>query len=240
MISVCVATYNGERYIEQQLQSILAQLTQKDEVIVSDDGSTDATLARIQALKDPRVRVLAHTHMGATRSFYAALEQTQGDYIFLADQDDVWLPNKVTRCTETLQSYDLVASDAQVTDASLNVVAPSLFQLIGSKEGLFRNWMLCSFYGSCMAFRRSVLEAALPFPTGSYVAHDWWIGIVAEMVGRVLFLPEPLILYRRHEANLTDLNSRSVLTRSSRSWGAKISARLQMAYYIILYKITRK
>ena len=240
MISVCVATYNGEEYIEAQLQSILSQLDSSDEVIVSDDGSSDGTLARIAALSDPRIRVIRQAHIGATQNFYAAMQEAKGDYIFLSDQDDVWMPNKVARNIELLQQYDLVVCDAQVTNADLKVISPSLFAQLGSREGLIKNWLFCTFYGSSMAFRRSVLEAAKPFPTGKFMAHDWWIGMVAQMTGKVLFLPEPLILYRRHGGNVTELNNQSVLTRSSRSLADKIGARLQMAGYIIRYLITRK
>lgn len=240
MISVCVATYNGAEYIEPQLQSILSQLAPTDEVIVSDDGSSDGTPARIEALHDPRIRVITQSHVGATQNFYATMEQAQGEYIFLADQDDVWLPNKVARNIELLQGYDLVVCDARVTDAALHEISPSLFRQLGSREGLIKNWLFCTFYGSSMAFRRSVLEAAKPFPKGKYMAHDWWIGMVAEMTGRVLFLPEPMILYRRHGGNVTELNNQSVLTRSSRSLRDKIGARLQMAYYMIRYRITRQ
>lgn len=238
MISVCMATYNGASFIEEQLKSILSQLAPCDEVIVSDDGSSDATLARIHALGDSRIRVLAHAHIGSTCSFYTALRYAKGDFIFLADQDDVWLDGKVTRCLQALHTCDLVVSDARVTDSSLHIIAPSLFQIVGSKEGLFSNWLACSFYGSTMAFRRSVLEASIPFPNAGYIAHDWWIGIVAEMTGNVHFLQEPLILYRRHEATVTKLKKGSLLYRSQRPLWIKIYARLQMVYYIIRYRLT--
>lgn len=239
MNSICVATYNGEQYIEQQLRSILEQIAPEDEVIVSDDGSTDGTLARIQALKDKRIRVVSHPHVGATQSFYIALDQAKGDYIFLSDQDDVWLEQKVARSIEVLQTYDMVVTDACVTDASLKPVAPSLFGLLGSREGLWKNWIACTFYGATMAFRRAVLEAAKPFPKARYIAHDWWLGMVAEMTGKVCFLPEQHILYRRHEDTVTQLNGGSLLTRSARPMHVKIAARLQMAYGIIRYQCRR-
>ena len=237
MISVCIATYNGEQYIEQQLRSILDQIAPEDEVIISDDASTDATLACIDSLQDPRIRVLKHPHMGTTQSFYAALIQAKGEYIFLSDQDDVWLPKKVERLMQTLLTYDLVVSDAYVTDVSLHPTGPTLFQLLGSREGLLRNWAACAFYGSTMAFKRHIVEKAQPFPMAKHIAHDWWIGMVAEMEGKVCFLPEPLILYRRHEATVTQLNNGSLLTRSARPFPVKIAARLQMAYYIIRHQL---
>lgn len=239
MISVCVATYNGEQYIEQQLRSILDQIAPEDEVIVSEDSSTDATLARVESLQDPRIRVLTHPRVGSTQCFYLALEQAKGEYIFLSDQDDVWLEQKVERSIQVLQTYDLVVTDACVTDSSLQPIAPSLFGLLGSKEGLFKNWIACAFYGATMAFRRSVLEAAQPFPSASYVAHDWWMGMVAEMTGKVCFLPEQHILYRRHDDTITQLNGGTLLTRSPRPLHVKIAARLQMACCIIRYQCRR-
>jgi len=238
MISVCIATYNGEKYITEQLQSILMQLAPQDEVIVSDDGSTDGTLDCIATIADARVHIIRHAHIGGTQSFYRALDKAQGEIIFLADQDDVWLPGKVRRCMEKLKDYDLVVSDAQVTDASLKPMGATLFQLVGSREGLWKNWIVCTFYGSTMAFKRTILDAAKPFPQAKYIAHDWWIGIVAQMTGRVCFMPEPLILYRRHETTVTQLHKGGLLTRSPRPLYVKIAARLQMAYHIIRYLIT--
>lgn len=238
MISVCVTTYNGANYIEAQLRSILGQLSAHDEVIVSDDGSTDDTLPIIRGIGDKRIRVLEHPHVGVTRNFYAALDEAKGEYIFLADQDDVWLEKKVSRCLECLQKYDLVVTDAKVTDESLRVVEESLFELLHSREGLWKNWFACTFYGSTMAFRRSVLEAARPYPSAKVIAHDWWVGMVAEMKGKVCFLKEPFVLYRRHAGTMTQVNRKSFLTRSPRPLHIKITARVCMLYYIFRYRLS--
>lgn len=238
MISVCVTTYNGADYIESQLRSILVQLSAHDEVIVSDDGSADETMQVIRGIGDKRIRVLEHPHVGVTRNFYAALDEAKGEYIFLADQDDVWLENKVSRCVECLQKYDLVVTDAKVTDESLCVVEKSLFELLNSREGLWKNWFACTFYGSMMAFRRSVLDAAHPYPSSTMIAHDWWIGMVAEMKGKVCFLKEPLVLYRRHAGTMTQVNKKPFLTRSPRPLHIKIVARVYMLYYIIRYRLS--
>ena len=237
MISVCVTTYNGSAYIEAQLRSILVQLSKGDEVIVSDDGSTDGTLEIIRGLKDKRIRILNQPHIGVTRNFYAALDQAKGEYIFLADQDDVWLENKVSRCVELLQESDLVVTDAKVTDSELHVVEESLFAVLKSREGLWKNWFACTFYGSTMAFRRKVLEAARPYPSPAMIAHDWWLGMVAEMMGKVCFVPEPYVLYRRHAGTMTQVNRKPFLTRSSRPLLVKVRARVHMLYYIVRYRL---
>ncbi|MEK5777350.1 glycosyltransferase, partial [Acinetobacter nosocomialis] len=96
MISVCLATYNGEKYIVEQLTSILSQLSPTDEVIISDDHSTDETLLLIKSLNDPRIKIITNElGKGYTKNFENAINHSSGDYIFLSDQDDVWVENKV-------------------------------------------------------------------------------------------------------------------------------------------------
>ena len=113
MISVCIATYNGGKYIRQQIESILPQLDATDEIIISDDGSTDDTLLQIEALSSSLVRVYKHTNrLGYTRNFERALTYAKGDVIFLCDQDDIWLPNKVEMCMKELTNSDLVVTNA--------------------------------------------------------------------------------------------------------------------------------
>lgn len=123
MISVCIATYNGEKYIGEQIASILKQLNANDEVIISDDGSTDATLSIIKTFQDPRIRVIPGPQKHSpTQNFENVLHHAQGDYIFLSDQDDVWKTNKVATCMKWLQKYDCVISNAEVTDEHLNIL----------------------------------------------------------------------------------------------------------------------
>ena len=103
MISVCMATYNGEKYIRQQICSIISQIGEGDEVIISDDGSTDSTLDTIRSMADSRIRIVkGPCRRSPTLNFENALSHAQGDYIFLADQDDVWLPGKVSACVQWL------------------------------------------------------------------------------------------------------------------------------------------
>ena len=111
MISVCMATYNGEKYIELQLRSILPQLSEDDEVIVSDDASTDQTLDVVRRLNDNRIKIVHHeTDHGYTRNFENALKYAKGDYIFLSDQDDEWLPEKVQVTLQALPAVTLLKS----------------------------------------------------------------------------------------------------------------------------------
>lgn len=166
MISVCIATYNGEKYIGEQIASILKQLNANDEVIISDDGSTDATLSIIKTFQDPRIRViLGPQKHSPTLNFENVLHHAQGDYIFLSDQDDVWKTNKVATCMKWLQKYDCVISNAEVTDEHLNILFPSLFKLLHvSKNKIYNAFWKNGYTGCCMAFTRCVKDAALPFP----------------------------------------------------------------------------
>lgn len=200
MISVCIATYNGERFIREQIDSILRQLSSDDEIIVSDDGSTDNTISIINSIDDKRIRVIKGPRkQSPTSNFECALKASKGDYIFMSDQDDVWKPNKVKICMEWLQRYDCVVSDAEVTDSSLNPLYPSLYAIMQVRQGRIYNTIWKNGYtGCCMAFRRNVLEASLPFPK-DIPMHDIWIGNVAAYKYNVMFIPDTLIYFRRHE-----------------------------------------
>lgn len=204
MISVCIATYNGERFIREQIESIVCQLNADDEIIVSDDGSTDNTLAIVRAIGDKRIRIIEGSRKHSpTLNFECALKAANGDYIFLADQDDVWKPNKVEVCMKWLQNYYCVVADAEVTDSALKTQFPSLYGLLGVRQGKLYNTLWKNGYtGCCMAFRRSVLQAALPFPS-DIPMHDIWIGNVAAYKCNVKFISDKLILFRRHEDTIS-------------------------------------
>ena len=200
-ISVCMATYNGALFIERQLNSILHQLTIEDEVIISDDGSTDNTLQLINNFADQRIKVITNKNRhGPVGNFENALKHSSGKLIFLADQDDIWLPDKVTIMAPLLLTYDLVLSDCEVTDHQGNVLRPSFFKYRGSRQGFWTNLYRNSYVGCCMAFRREILTYILPFPTHIHM-HDWWIGLLVEAKGQVVFYKEPLIKYVRHGGN---------------------------------------
>ena len=204
MISVCVATYNGEKFIREQIESILCQLSSDDEIIVSDDGSTDGTIVIINCIGDKRIRIIEGPRKHSpTFNFENALKEAKGDYIFLADQDDVWKTNKVEVCMKWLQKYDCVVSDAEVTDSNLNPLYPSLYAIMQVRQGHIYNTVWKNGYtGCCMAFRRNILEASLPFPK-DIPMHDIWIGNVAAYKYNVKFIPDKLILFRRHKETIS-------------------------------------
>lgn len=233
MISVCMATYNGGKFIREQLESILSQLPTDAEVIVADDGSTDDTLLVVESLKEPRVRVLpAEKHLGVIYNHERALQASKGEFIFLADQDDIWLPGKVEKVLAALKDADLVIHDAWmlrpsepsgsswVRDGKLSEIRPYT-------KGVFANWWKNSFTGCCMAFRRSILDRALPFPR-NLPMHDQWLGFVAEKFFRVSYVTEPLIEYRQHSGNATHIG------RSPAGVFQKTKWRLDLARAIFL------
>ncbi len=203
-ISVAMAVYKGEKYIAEQLSSILSEIGENDEVVISDDAPGGETEKIIRSFADPRIRYIEGAGKGVTANFENALNHCTGDIIFLSDQDDVWLPGKVAKVVTAIESgNDLVLHDARITDENLSVISPSYFESHGSDISFRKTLIRNSFVGCCMAFRRGVLECALPFP-GNVPMHDWWIALCALKSGyKAAMLWEPLILWRRHGDNVT-------------------------------------
>ncbi|MCR5484118.1 MAG: glycosyltransferase family 2 protein [Clostridiales bacterium] len=204
-ISVCLAAYHGEKYLKEQLDSVISQLPSDGEIIVSDDdpGGETERVVREYADTDKRIKYIRGRGEGVVKNFENALSASCGDVIFLCDQDDVWLDGKVERVTaEFSKGASLVLHDAFVTDESLNVVGESFFSAHKSESGFIRNIIRNSYMGCCMAFTRDVLEMATPFPE-NIPMHDQWIGLIAERYGKPVLLSERLILYRRHGGNVT-------------------------------------
>ena len=209
MISVCITTFNGQNYIKQQLESVLCQLDISDEVVVSDDGSTDNTIAIVNAMHDARVKIIVGgNRLGVVKNFERALMNAKGNIIFLCDQDDVWLPNKVKQSVNSLREYMLVVTDCKVVDEHLHEVYPSFFAQRKSASGVCRNLYKNSYLGCCMAFRKELLSYALPMPV-NVPMHDMWLGLLADIYGDVKFMPEALSLYRRHQENFSPTASKS-------------------------------
>lgn len=231
-ISVCLATYNGEKYIKEQLDSILSQLEPTDEVIISDDHSTDNTIKVIEALQDNRIKIFKNNlGKGYSKNFENAINHSSGDYIFLSDQDDVWMDNKVSKMMIELDNYDLVISDALISDGELNPTLGSHFKLHGTKSGFINNWLKTRYIGACMAFKKQMLAKMLPFPENqNLAAHDYWIANVGEYFFKVKLINEPLIKYRRHGKNASTGG-----LKSDNSFQHKMKVR----FYVLLQLIKR-
>ncbi|MEL7588556.1 MAG: glycosyltransferase family 2 protein [Prolixibacteraceae bacterium] len=206
-----MATYNGEKYLKRQLESILDQLGEGDEVVISDDSSFDDTISIIEWFDDPRIRLLKHNHFHSPIfNLENAVRHAKGDYIFLSDQDDIWHSRKIAVMTHYLKDHTTVVSDCVLIDEDDNLIAPSFYQLNGSRPGLTYNLLNNSYLGCCMAFNRKILHAAIPFPR-SIAMHDIWIGLLTELIGKPVFIPDKLISYRRHAANFSSASEPSRL-----------------------------
>lgn len=204
-LSICMATRNGAQYLAAQLASILCQLGAEDEVVISDDSSTDNTLELIAAVADPRIRLLpGNVFYSPIYNLENALRQARGEVIVLADQDDLWLDNKLALVRQTFagksgQVY-LAAFDAAIIDGSGRLLAPSLFAGNRVGAGLLKNLYNNTYTGCTLAFSRELLAIALPFPAGLPM-HDSWLGLLAEQHGTVEFIHQTTMHYRRHGTN---------------------------------------
>lgn len=219
-VSVCVATYQGAAYVREQLVSVLSQLGPDDEVVVSDDCSTDGTLDVVEGLADPRIRVLRNTaNVGYSRNFGRALQLATGDVIFMCDQDDVWLPGKVETMLLALSGRDMVVADVVVVDEDLNVLQESHFLTHGVRSGFMPNLLRTRYIGASMAMTRKVLDLSLPLPPNAkYCPYDYWITLVGEAFFDVGLVRAPQMLYRRHRFNASTGGSRSNNRLTHRVW----------------------
>lgn len=211
-ISVAMATYNGEKFIKEQISSILDNLNSNDEVVISDDGSTDDTIKIIENFNDKRIQLIDGPKKGIKQNFANAINNTTGDIIFLSDQDDVWVKDKVNLVLKKFEEENditLVIHNCQIVDINLNVIDESFFDFRNSGRGLIKNIWKNTYIGCCMAFKRELFKKILPIPDSIYM-HDQWIGLISEIYGKNYFLEENLIKYRRHGNNNDQLKQKPV------------------------------
>ena len=227
-ISVCMATYNGEKYIRQQLDSILSQLAPNDELIISDDGSADRTLEIIASYDDNRIRKFDSSFKNVKLNFANALAQVKGDVVFLSDQDDIWRSDKVEKSIKSLQNNLLVFSNAQVFEEG-NLESEKLLYNCIKPTGFFKNFIKNNFIGATMAFKADLLKVALPFPK-NIPMHDVWLGLLAEANGDTAYIDQPLIYYRRHDENTSTTGGKS---------GNSLLKKLKFRYYLLTSLIIR-
>jgi glycosyltransferase involved in cell wall biosynthesis len=206
MISVAIATYNGARFIERQLQSILAQTMLPDEIVVCDDCSQDETIAILKSAQQRSkipFRISANAkRLGYIKNFERAIMACSGSVIFLSDQDNVWFPEKIERMLAADQSALLVHSDAVLVDKSETTISESYSQ--SSKKHIHDSSfarVLCSnpVSGCTTMIRRELLDDLSEFP--EWMPHDQWLALLAADRESLTYLPECLISFRQHENN---------------------------------------
>ena len=205
MISVCMATYNGAAYIEQQLRSILSQLAGGDEIVLVDDHSSDGTLELVKKIGDGRIRIHQNdSNRGVVLTFEQAIRLSAGDLVFLSDQDDIWYPGKVDQVARIFMEnpeVTLVLSDARIINEKGDILADSMLKTKGGfAPGVIATLIHNRYSGCLMAFKRNLAEKFLPFPK-DIPMHDMWIGLVNAVYGKVHFIAAPLIAHRRHPGN---------------------------------------
>ena len=216
--SIAMATYNGEKFILEQLESFANQTVLPNEVVITDDCSTDNTLSLINSFKKTApftVRVYSNeTNLGYTQNFNKALQLCTNELIFLSDQDDVWFPNKIEyilNLTDQHQDKDLFMIDTELTDGNLH---PSGL----TKQGQIKNagqGEKAFVMGSCSAVRKRFLDAILPIPE-SFIGHDDWIVILADFLHLRIIDKTVLQYYRRHDNNVSNVIYNS-LTKINRN-----------------------
>lgn len=201
MISVALCTYNGGRFLREQLESLRSQTLLPSEIQVGDDGSTDDTLAIIEEFRRsapfPVHVTINEQRLGYGENFIQTARRCSGAWIAFCDQDDIWKPHKLQRCAQEIgKRVSLVAHDADGNSLKLHA------EKRNPPLSLSPRWFCLGF---CQLFDRRILEfprQALPWASVPD-AHDVWVSFIAGMSGTIVWLDEPLAIYRRHETNLS-------------------------------------
>lgn len=226
-VSVALCTYNGARYVEEQLRSILAQSHPVSEIVVGDDGSTDDTLdivARIAGETAVPFVVRAHEPLGVAGNFADAIASTTGELVAFSDQDDVWHADRIERLVGAIDGVDLVHTDARLVDEWGKPIGATLLdtlalshwerermERVGAFEALLRRNLVT---GATVLVRREAAVAAMPIPDGWI--HDEWIAMVCALAGGVRLVPTPTIDYRQHGDNAIGVQSLSFREKLAR------------------------
>ncbi len=209
-ISVVMATYNGERFLHEQIDSILNQSLPPSELIIIDDCSKDGTLLILQdyATKHPIVKIFSNeTNIGFVKNFEKGISLSSGNYIALSDQDDIWVEDKLEKLFEGIGNALLIYSNSELVDEAGNSLHKKMSDIknqIGFNSSLM--FVIGSWApGHAFLFKRALAEKCIPFP--SLVAHDFWLAFIATCYGPVKYLAEPLVLYRQHSSNTVSANT---------------------------------
>jgi glycosyltransferase involved in cell wall biosynthesis len=252
-----MSTYNGQKYLAQQLESLQAQTHSQWTLFVRDDGSNDRTLEILRefSLRDSRIRLHtdAETRLGASQSFGLLLEARQNDaYLFFCDQDDIWHPDKIEKSLVLMLEGEnkagahtptAVHSDARLVDAEGRPQASSFKHTAGLvfDEAPFFKLLAQNFVTGCtLLVNRALAKASLPIPREALM-HDWWIALIAAAQGQILYLPRATLDYRQHDTNASGgAGSKSVVAKAWKIVSGKKSARDLMRQRIAQMRALKK
>lgn len=228
-ISVAMTTYNGNLYVREQISSIVSCLQDEDELIISDDGSTDNTVDTVNAFAsaDNRIKLICGPKKGIVKNFESAIKSCSGDIIFLSDQDDIWHKDKIEKILKIFENTEaeIVLHNANIYDNNSGKIVDTCKNVFGYRKSYMGNLIRNSFIGCCMAVKKDSIQKALPFPNNIYM-HDWWIGLcVLKSGGGVVYIEEPLMEYRIHDGNSVGLQKNRLLKKL----GIRITLAKEMA-----------
>lgn len=219
MINILLATYNGEKYLKEQFDSLFTQTYQDFKILVRDDGSNDKTIEIIKEyeIKYPNKFELIEDdlgNLGSSKSFMKLLEHSDNDYLMFCDQDDVWLPNKIETSLQKLKELEkehgkdiplLVFTDLQVVDVNLNILEKSFWSYQKLIPNISKDWkkLLAQnvITGCTIIMNKKAKEVSLPF-TLKIMIHDQWIGVNVSKYGKIGYINEQTIFYRQHGKNV--------------------------------------
>lgn len=222
LISIALATYNGDRYLVEQLESIYNQTYRNIEVVVSDDHSSDDTIKILQVYKQKKGLkfTVNQNKLGIVKNFENAISKCSGEYILLSDQDDVWMPSKIETLVHEIGEFSLIYSDGLILSnteskgiriSKLNWMIP--FSVDSNNENFFKYLLFNSFVLGCsMMFKKELLKTAMPF-FENYRNHDWWLVFCAECQNGVKYINVPLFHYRIHDDNCSILPQLSLFDK---------------------------
>jgi glycosyltransferase involved in cell wall biosynthesis len=208
LVSIAICTYNGERFLQKQIDSLLAQDYSNIEVIAVDDRSGDNTWDMLQecAQKDRRLRVYQNEkNLGYARNFEKAITLCKGDFIALSDQDDIWQSNKIRTLMDAIGDAIMIYHNSDfIDDQDMRIGDKTMASRFRMYDGDSTLPFLLSncISGHAALFSKKLVEFILPFNDAKY--HDWWIAYVAFNVGKVKFVDEVLVHYRQHQTSITD------------------------------------
>lgn len=220
-IDILLATYNGEKYLKPQLDSILAQTYSNFRLIISDDLSSDNTRKILEeySKKDNRIFLyFQEKNLGVIKNFEFLLKKVEAEYYMFSDQDDIWKESKIEKSIKKIEETksDLVYSDLEVVDEDLRVIYKSYWKLKGiykkiKKYNNFESLYLNNFVTGCTILsKKKLIDTFLPLPnTSKYVLHDYWIPLIISQKGKISYIEEPLIKYRQHKNNKIGSKKRS-------------------------------